>query len=83
MDRRHFPVKALSLMSRLEVNASHNEMSVYFFFLLDLHIKKEFNWQTASSRGPDSAHWDALSLVGGGGDHQQVTAFLLHVFVPP
>lgn len=31
-DRRHCPVKALSLLSTLEVNASHNEMSAYLFF---------------------------------------------------
>ena len=54
-----------------------------FFLLFRSALKKEFNWQTAYSRGPDAATGDALWLVGGGGDYQQITAFLLQGSVPP
>lgn len=58
--RRHCPVKALSLLSTLEVNASHDEMSAYLFFLF------RTDWQTAYSRDPDLACWTPCRSLGFG-----------------
>lgn len=58
--RRHCPVKALSLLSTLEVNASHDEMSAYLFFLF------RTDWQTAYSRDLDLACWMPCRYWGSG-----------------
>lgn len=76
-DRRHCPVKALSLLSTLEVNASHNEMSAYLFFLF------RTDWQTAYSRDPDWACWTPCRSLGFGEIISRPQPSLRVSLVPP
>lgn len=66
---------------QLEVNSSHNKMSVYLSFEVCTWERSQ-DWQITNFRGLEEVHRDALWFVRGGRDHQQVVTFPLAFLCP-